>query len=285
MKQAHKRHHQPPLRALILLAAWLLTGATLPAQVNRPLAMHEGVGVDEKSGHVIDLDLTFFDESGRKVALREYFDQQKPVLLNLVYYRCPMLCNLVLNGQTEAMRRIPWEPGADYTVLTISIDPTETPELAREKRAVYLSSYGKAAPGWHFFSDNDGNAGRLAEQIGFKYKYDERVGQYSHPSVITILTPQGKISRYLYGIQFKPLDLRLSLAEAKQEHFSLSAEQLMLLCYHYDPAVGSYVTFAMTFMRVGSILGVLLIAFMIFRLRRYEKLRSRSPRQELVTTR
>lgn len=285
MKQAHKRHRLLLPSGLILLAAWLLTGSPLLAQVNQPLAMHEGVGVDEKAGQSIDLDLTFLDEAGRKVALREYFNQGKPVLLNLVYYRCPMLCNLVLNGQTGAMRKIPWEPGADYTVLTISIDPTETPELAREKRAVYLSSYGKPAPGWHFFSDDGDNARKLAGQIGFKYKYDERIEQYSHPSVITILTPQGKISRYLYGIQFKPLDLRLSLAEAKQEHFSFSAEQLLLLCYHYDPSVGSYVTFAMTFMRVGSLLVILAIAFMIFRLRRHEKYIAKLPKQEPVTTR
>ncbi len=255
------------------------------AQANTPLAMHEGVGVDEKAGETIDLDLTFINETGQKVPLRRYFSEGKPVLLNLVYYRCPMLCNLVLNGQTETMRKIPWEPGADYTVLTISIDPAETSQLAREKRAVYLSNFGKPAPGWHFFSDDNGNAKKLAEQIGFKYKYDPRIQQYSHPSVIMILTPHGKVSRYLYGIQYKPLDLRLALAEAKQEHFSFSAEQLLLLCYHYDPAAGSYVVFAMTFMRAGGLLIVILIAYMLFRLHRQEKAKGKLSNQELVTTR
>jgi protein SCO1/2 len=207
--------------------------------------------------------------------LRQYFGQGKPVLLNLVYYRCPMLCNLVLNGQTETMRKIPWEPGADYTVLTISIDPTETAQLAREKRAVYLNNFGKPAPGWHFFSDDNGNVKKLAEQIGFKYKYDAKIE----------LSPEGKVSRYLYGIQFKPLDLRLGLAEAKEEKFSFSAEQLLLLCYHYDPAAGSYVMFAMNFMRAGGMLVVLLIAFMIYRLRRTEKSRGNLSNQELVSTR
>jgi protein SCO1/2 len=263
----------------------LLVAPPASAQVNVPLAMHEGVGVDEKAGNTIDLDLTFVNEGGQKVSLRDYFGKGKPVLLDLVYYRCPMLCNLVLNGQTDAMRKIPWEPGADYTVLTISIDPTETAQLAREKRAVYVNNYGKAAPGWHFFSDDNGNVKKLADQIGFRYKYDGKIEQYSHPSVITILTPEGKISRYLYGIQFKPLDLRLALAEAKQEKFEFSAEQLLLLCYHYDPAAGSYVVFAMNFMRAGGVLVVLAIAFMIFRLRRMERLRGNLSNQELVTTR
>lgn len=273
------------LSSALVLGVVLLVAPPASAQVNVPLAMHEGVGVDEKAGNTIDLDLTFVNEGGQKVSLRDYFGKGKPVLLDLVYYRCPMLCNLVLNGQTDAMRKIPWEPGADYTVLTISIDPTETAQLAREKRAVYVNNYGKAAPGWHFFSDDNGNVKKLAEQIGFRYKYDGKIEQYSHPSVITILTPEGKISRYLYGIQFKPLDLRLALAEAKQEKFEFSAEQLLLLCYHYDPAAGSYVVFAMNFMRAGGVLVVLAIAFMIFRLRRMERLRGNLSNQELVTTR
>ncbi|MDZ7638163.1 MAG: SCO family protein [Bryobacterales bacterium] len=281
-----RRRYWPLLLSNLLVAAVLIfVSPLLRGQVNVPLAMHEGVGVDEKSGETIDLDLTFVNEGGQKVALRQYFGQGKPVLLNLVYYRCPMLCNLVLNGQTETMRKIPWEPGADYTVLTISIDPTETAQLAREKRAVYLATYGKPAPGWHFFSDDNGNVKKLAGQIGFNYKYDTRIEQYSHPSVITILSPEGKVSRYLYGIQFKPLDLRLGLAEAKEEKFSFSAEQLLLLCYHYDPAAGSYVMFAMNFMRGGGVLVVLLIAFMIFRLRRHEKSRGKLSNQELVSTR
>lgn len=273
------------LSSALVLGVVLLVAPPASAQVNVPLAMHEGVGVDEKAGNTIDLDLTFVNEGGQKVSLRDYFGKGKPVLLDLVYYRCPMLCNLVLNGQTDAMRKIPWEPGADYTVLTISIDPTETAQLAREKRAVYVNNYGKAAPGWHFFSDDNGNVKKLADQIGFRYKYDGKIEQYSHPSVITILTPEGKISRYLYGIQFKPLDLRLALAEAKQEKFEFSAEQLLLLCYHYDPAAGSYVVFAMNFMRAGGVLVVLAIAFMIFRLRRMERLRGNLSNQELVTTR
>jgi protein SCO1/2 len=258
---------------------------TLPAQVNTPVPGHEGVGVDEKAGNLIDLDLTFVNETGRVVALREYFNQGKPVLLDLAYYRCPMLCNLVLNGQADAMRKMPIEAGADYTVLTISIDPTETAELAREKRAVYLAGLDKPAPGWHFFVDHNGNAKKLAEQIGFNYRYDPKIEQYAHPSVITVLSPKGKISRYLYGIQFKPLDLRLSLAEAKEEKFSFNTEQLLLLCYHFDPQSGSYVMFAMNFMRAGGVLIVLVIVWMLIRYRRMEKAKGALANQQLVEIR
>lgn len=269
-------------RTITIVLSGFLFVLFATAQLNIPVPMHEGVGVDEQSGELIDLDLTFINESGQVVPLRKYFELGKPVLLNLAYYRCPMLCNLVLNGQVDAMRKMPLQAGADYTVLTISIDPTETAELAREKKAVYRAGLDKPAPGWHFFVDHNGNAKKLAEQVGFNYRYDARIEQYSHPSVIMVLSPEGKVSRYLYGIQFKPLDLRLALAEAKEEKFSFSTEQLLLLCYHFDPQAGSYVMFAMNFMRAGGVLIVMVIAWMFFRLRRMEKARGTLSNQELV---
>jgi len=266
------------LLASIVLAVTL----TNVAQVNIAVPMHEGVGVDEKAGKTIDLSLTFINENGQVVSLKQYFELGKPVLLTLAYYRCPMLCSLVLNGQADAMRRMPIQAGPDYTVLTISIDPTETAQLAREKRSVYQSGFDKPVTGWHFFADHNNHAKALAEQVGFKYRYDERIEQFSHASVLMVLSPEGKVSRYLYGIQFKPLDLRLALAEAKEEKFSFSTEQLLLLCYHYDPQVGSYVMFAMNFMRAGGFLVMCFIAWMVFRLRRMEKARASLANQELV---
>ncbi len=272
-----------PLRRVLSVSFLLqVVSLVLLAQVNTPVPMHDGVGVDEKAGNTIDLSLTFINEAGQVVPLQKYFDLGKPVLLNLAYYRCPMLCSLVLNGQADAMRKMPIQAGPDYTVLTISIDPTETAELAREKRATYLAGFDKPVTGWNFFVDHDGNAKKLAEQVGFNYRYDTRIEQYSHASVIMVLSPEGKVSRYLYGIQFKPLDLRLALAEAKEEKFSFSTEQLLLLCYHFDPKAGSYVMFAMNFMRAGGVLIVLLIAWMVFRLRRMEKARGALSNQELV---
>lgn len=278
-----RRHCWLLLRRVFPLFGALLLLATLAiGQLNTPVPMHESVGVDEKSGDSIDLSLTFINEAGQVVPLQQYFDLGKPVLLNLAYYRCPMLCSLVLNGQADAMRKMPMRVGQDYTVLTISIDPTETAELAREKRNVYAASFDRPISGWHFFVDHNGNAKKLAEQVGFNYRYDPRIEQYSHASVIMVLTPDGKMSRYLYGIQFKPLDLRLALAEAREEKFAFSTEQLLLLCYHFDPQAGSYVMFAMNFMRAGGVLVILAIAFMIFRLKRMEKARGVLSNQELV---
>ncbi len=273
---------QPLRRVSWALGIVIYLGGLALGQVNTPVPMHEGVGIDEKSGESIDLSLTFINEAGQVVPLRKYFEKGKPVLLNLAYYRCPMLCSLVLNGQADAMRKMPILPGNDYTVLTISIDPTETAELAREKRATYMAGFDKPTTGWNFFVDHEGNAKKLASQVGFNYKYDERIQQYSHASVIMVVTPEGKVARYLYGIQFKPLDLRLAIAEAREEKFSFSTEQLLLLCYHFDPQAGSYVMFAMNFMRAGGAVVVLLIAFMIYRLRRMEKARGTLTNQELV---
>jgi protein SCO1/2 len=249
----------------------LLLASGCFAQLNTPVEQLDGLKVDEKAGEYIDPDLTFINESGRVVRLGDLFAEGKPVLLTLVYYNCPMLCNLVLNGQTDAMRKIPQTPGEDYTVITISIDPVETPALAREKKTLYLSNYDRPVKGWHFLTDHEGNVKKLADQIGFEYRYDERIKQYAHPAVITFLSPKAMVARYLYGIKFKPLDLRLALAEAAESKFEFSTEQILLLCYHFDPQEGSYVPFAMNFMRGGGILVMLLLGIFIYRLRKAER--------------
>ena len=229
-----------------------------PANVLPPQA--EGVRIEEYLGRMTDLRLTFQDEQGNIVPLSSYFHQGRPVILDLVYYQCPMLCNLILNGQTEAMREIPWTVGTEYEVVTISIDPTETPALARDKKAIHLSSYGRPAPGWHFLTDHDGNAKKLAELVGFHYRYDQRQKQYAHAAGILILTPEGKIARYLYGVRYKARDVRFALAEASQGRMTMAIEKLMLLCYQYDPTSNSYVMFARNFMKLGGVLTVLAIA-------------------------
>jgi protein SCO1/2 len=233
-------------------------------RADQPLpAMLEGVGVDEKIGRNIDLDLTFIAENGYPVPLRQFFHAGRPVILNLVYYKCPMLCNLLLNGQTSSLREIPWTPGDEFEVVTISIDPTEGFDLARQKRATILGSYGKAAPGWHFLVDQDGHAKRLAEAIGFHYRYDEKIEQYAHAAAIMILTPDGKMARYLYGIRFKPRDLRLALTEASEGKGKFTIDKLLLFCYHYDPASHSYTLFATNVMRGGGILTVLILGLVL----------------------
>jgi protein SCO1/2 len=256
------------LAALASIPVWADTPA-LPANV-LPNQL-KGVGVDEKLGAQIDLDLTFIAENGYPVTLREFFNKGRPVLLNLVYYNCPMLCTLILNGQVEAMREMPWTPGKEYEIVTISIDPREAFNAARDKKLVYLGSYDRPAPGWHFLTDHKGNAQRLADQIGFRYRYDQRIEQYAHAAAIMILTPAGKMARYLYGVRFKSRDLRFALAEASEGRFTLTVEKLLLFCYQYDPHANSYVLFATNFMRAGGILTVLLLGTFIYGMFRKER--------------
>lgn len=247
----------------------LVTSARAEQLLPREL---EGVGVDEKVGQQVDLALTFTADNGYPVALSQYFHKGKPVILNLVYYSCPMLCNLVLNGQAASLRDIPWTPGNEFEIVTISIDPRETFDLAQKKRELYHESYGRPAPGWHFLVDHEGHAKQLAEQIGFHYRWDERTEQFAHAAAIMVLTPEGKLSRYLYGIKFNARDLRLALTEASESKFGFSVDRLLLYCFHYDPQARSYVLFAANFMRAGGAGVVLIMGFVFVRLWRRERL-------------
>jgi len=263
---------------LRFLAAALMVGASAQAEEKLP-PMLEGVGVDEKIGRTIDLDATFIAENGYPVPLREFFQKGRPVVLNLVYYQCPMLCNLVLNAQAAALREIPWTPGNEFEVVTISIDPTETFDLAQKKKALYLGNYEKPAPGWHFLTDHEGNAKRLAESVGFHYRYDEAQQQYAHAAAIMVLTPDGKMARYLYGIRFSARDIRLALTEAAEGKGKFTIDRLLLFCYHYDPQSRSYTLFATNVMRGGGLLTVLFLGSMLLRLWRKER---RAPVGELA---
>src|ERR1041385_769070 len=239
------------LAALPLAAQYHLSkigdASTLPANVRPPQL--EGVGVDEHLGRTVDLNLQFIAENGYPIALKDYFKQGKPVLLDLIYYQCPMLCNLVLNGQTQVMKEIPWTPGNEYEVVTISINPQESFDLSRKKKETYLGTFDRPAPGWHFLVDKDDNAKKLAEQIGYHYRYDPAQEQYAHPASIFILTPEGKISRYLYGTRFRPIDVRFALAEAADNRTTMTKEKILLFCFQYDPAKHAYVLFATNFMK------------------------------------
>ena len=233
---------------------FLLALAISALAADKPIpAALKGIEVTEKLGQTVDLDLEFIDESGYPKTLRSYFASGRPVILNLVYYSCPMLCNLVLNGQTQTLRNFDWTPGKEFEIVTISIDPTEQFNLARQKKAATLASFGREAPGWHFLTDHRGNVKKLAAQVGFGYRFDEHQQQYAHSAVVMVMTPQGKVSRYLYGI-LKPekiRDVRFALVEAAQEKFGFS-ERVMLWCFHYDPNAGGYVVFARNLMKLGG---------------------------------
>jgi len=268
------------LRKSSLLAAALLAfGASLCADTpaERTPRELEQVGVTEHLNEKVDLNLTFIAEDGYPHALKEYFHAGRPVILNLVYYTCKMLCNVVLNAQVQSLRQLDWTPGDQYEIVTVSIDPAENFQLARDKKAAYLESFGRPAPGWHFLTDNADHARRLASQVGFGYKFDAQTGQFAHPAVVFILSPEGRVCRYLYGVQFKPLDIRLGLTEAARERFGVS-DRILLYCYHYDPVAKGYVPFAENLMRAGGVLTVLILALVLYSLWRRERITAAASR-------
>ena len=267
----------------LLVIAALALGGVVFAESREEIKPKEldQVGVTEHLNQQVDLDLTFIAEDGYPHALKEYFHSGRPVVLNLVYYTCKMLCNIVLNAQVQSLRKIDWTPGEQYEIVTVSIDPAENFQLAREKKASYLESYGRPAPGWHFLADNGGNVRQLARQVGFGYKFDEGTAQYAHPAVVFILTPEGKMSRYLYGVQFKPLDVRLALTEAAEGKFGVT-ERILLFCFHYDPAAKGYVPFAQNIMKSSGVFTILVMGFFLYRFWRRERIRAALDR-EMVT--
>jgi protein SCO1/2 len=237
-------------------------------------AILENVGIDEHLGRAVNLNYEFIDETGYPVALKSFFNKDRPVILDLVYYTCPMLCNLILNGQVDAMKDLAWTPGKEYEVVTISINPQESFDLARSKKSTYLDTYGRPTTGWHFLSDYHGNAKRLAEEVGFHYRFDPKIQQFAHASAIMVLTPEGKMARYLYGIRYKSRDLRFAISEASEGRSTPTIDKILLWCYHYDPQANAYVLFAQNVMKAGGVLTVLILGFFMWRLFRGERRRA-----------
>jgi protein SCO1/2 len=206
----------------------------------RPELLKE-VGVDQKLNQQVPLDLMFRDEHGNPVELGQYFGT-KPVVLTLVYYNCPMLCTQVLNGLDRSIEGIPLDLGKDFDIVTVSIDPTDRPVLAEAKQAVYTGMYHRpgTAQGWHFLTGDEPQIKQLADSVGFRYAYDPDSKQYAHASAIMVLTPEGKISRYFYGVTYPARDMRLGLVEASAGKIGSPVDQVLLFCYHYDPHTGKY---------------------------------------------
>lgn len=226
--------------------------------------LEKEIGIDQKLDQQIPLDLTFRDESGRAVRLGQYFGE-KPVMLTLVYYSCPMLCNMVLDGVVNSIRELRFDAGKEYEIVTVSFDPRESSALASEKKSLYTKRYGRkgADEGWHFLTGDEKSIKALTSAVGFRYKYDQRIKQYAHGTATIIVTPQGRIARYFYGIDIPARDLRLGLIEASKNRIGTFTDQLLLLCYHYDPATGRYSASAMTAVRASGLATVLGIAGMI----------------------
>lgn len=269
------------LRSFAAVALAATTLAIAPAHAGDPQhvgAVRESVAFDQKLGANLDLGLGFLDEQGRAVKLGDFFGK-KPILLTPVYYGCPQLCSQVLNGLVDGLHEMSLEPGRDYEIVTFSIDPTETPELAREKKSAYVAALGKpdAASAWHFLcadpstrlpkglvtevggaAEHDRAVDALTASVGFRYAYDAEIKQYAHAAGVVVVTPAGKVSKYLYGIEFLPRDLRLAIVDSSNGKVGTIADQLFLwICYHYDPLSGKYSFAVMSTLRALAILTVL----------------------------
>ncbi|HLV59964.1 MAG TPA: SCO family protein [Fredinandcohnia sp.] len=194
------------------------------------------VGVDERLGEKLPLDVRLTDHEGKTVTLGDYFGKGRPVLINLVYYECPMLCGLVLNGITKGMKELNYLPGREFDIVTVSIDPKEDTELAAAKRKTMLEELGRegAEAGWYFHTAEEGEIARLADALGFRYRWDEASKQWAHPAVIFFASEEGKITRYLYGIEYKPFELRLAVTEAGEGKVGTTLDRILLFCFHYD---------------------------------------------------
>jgi len=218
----------------------MTTGVMSPPANVRPPGL-KNVGIEQNLNQQIPADLAFQDDTGKSVRLGDYFGN-KPLILNLVYYRCPMLCGEVLSGLESALRVLKFDVGKQFDVLTVSFDPKDTPQIAAAKKAEYLSRYKRAGAGqgWHFLVGPQDSVTRLTQAAGFQYEYDPKSDQFAHATAIMVLTPEGKIAQYYYGVEYAPKDLRLGLIQASQNKIGTAVDQVLLYCYHYDPATGKY---------------------------------------------
>ena len=266
-------------RSLYIAALALLLGSPAvavesgagPAADQRPEILRE-VSIEQRLDAQVPLDLVFRDEAGAEKPLASFF-RDKPVILSLVYYECPMLCTLVLNGLTSALKTMSLSVGNEFDVISVSFDPEEGPALAAAKKESYLDRYRRigAEEGWHFLTGEAESINRLTEAVGFGYRYDPEIDEFAHAAAIIVLTPDGKISRYFYGVEYPPRDLRLGIVEAGDGKIGGAVDQILLYCYRYDPATGKYTPAIMNIMRLGAVVTVICLAAFVLVSRRRER--------------
>jgi protein SCO1/2 len=259
-------------RHLIPVAAVLAGVIGIPTTIRAqaPEPPFDGIRIEQRLDESIPLDLRFRNEMGEEVVLRDYFGE-RPVVLVLAYYRCPMLCTLVLNGLSAALQALALQPGSDFEIVTVSIDPRETPDIAQAKKAIYLEDAGlqDATGAWHFLTGEETSIVELARAVGFHYQYDAETDQYAHAAGIMVLTPGAKLARYFYGIEYAPRDIRFALVEASEGRVGTLVDHLLLLCYQYDPATGRYGAVTVSLVRIGGVLTLAALAtFVLLMLRR-----------------
>jgi len=264
----------PVLLVLVLLAAsaWgqMNNGIMSPPANSRPPRL-ENVGIEQHLDAQVPPDLTFRDDTGKIVKLGDYYGH-KPLILNLVYYNCTMLCGEALAGLASAMRLVKFDVGNEFELITVSFDPRETPEMAAAKKKDYVGRYGRAnaAAGWHFLTGQPDSINALTKAVGFQYQYDPKSNQYAHATAIMVLTPQGRISRYFYGVDFPPKDLRMGLVEASQGKIGNAVDAVLLYCYHYNPETGKYGAMVANILRLAAAATILIMGIFLFILWRLE---------------
>ena len=268
-----------------LTSLWILavfTAGSVSAEANLPRSL-QSVGFDQKINEQIPLDLSFKDDAGRAVQLREYF-RDRPVILVLAYYKCPRLCHEVLNGLVRGLLDVPYTVGKELEVVVVSFDPREKPDLASAKKEHYVGFYGRSqgGAGWHFLTGEEAAIKQLADKVGFRYSYDESRDQYAHASGIIVLTPKGKIFRYFFDVRYDslpndPHNLRLTLVEASQNRIGTLTDQILLYCFHYDPMEGKYSATIINIVRLGGIVTILAVGCFLFLMWRHERRNPRVP--------
>ena len=226
--------------------------------------MLQDVGIDQRLNEQVPLHLEFRDESGRTVKLSDYFGE-RPVILSLVYYACPMLCTTTENGLLEAVKQIKFDVGKEYEILTVSFDPRDKPMDATAKKSVYVGLYGRpgAAEGWHFLTGDESSIRQLTDAVGFRYSYDEASGEFAHATGIMVITPEGRISHYFYGIQYPVGDLRLALVESSNRKIGSPVDAVLLFCSHYDPAVGKYGLIISRVLQIAGLITILTLGTLV----------------------
>lgn len=258
------------LSAALLLIIFSIVAGPVQAQKPLPQDLIKKVGFDQHLDAQVPLNLTFTDSTGQVVQLEDFFND-KPVILSLGYYECPVLCSYARNGLFESLKKLDFTVGKEFEVLVVGIDPAETPEIAEAKKQISVTEYGRSTPkdAWHFLVGDEGNIQQLAQAIGFRYTYDSEIDQYLHPTGIVVLTPQGKIARYFFGIDYPSRDLRLGLVEATANKIGSPVDQLLLLCYHYDPVTGQYSLLITNVIRIAGLATVIILGgFLLVMFRR-----------------
>lgn len=261
------------MRRTLLLAAWWLTAVGIAAVPGMSAAQPTGeippvfddVGITERLGERVPLDLRFANENGEQVALSSFFDGKRPVMLNLVYHECPMLCSLLLTELTKTLQQMEWQPGGQYDIVTVSFSATEDDSVAARAKAKYIAQLGRpeAAAGWHFLTGTPESIQALAASVGFRFRWVESTREFAHPAALMFLGPDGTITRYIHGMGYEPEDVRKALVEASEGRIGTAMDQILLYCYKYDADANSYVLHAQNLMKLGGFVMLLLLGTLL----------------------